>query len=194
MTQHDSGNPRQDEGLPGKGDKIHPASLPVEKLLADCKFERTKRGGPGGQHRNKTESAIVVTHTPTGVIGQASERRSQHRNRDEAITRLRLNLALAIRVERDPVIERSDKRDHVSQLWVSRTRGGKIQVSDQHADHPAVVAESLDWLAACGFEIPAAAQILGVSNSQLVKFLKSVSPAWELVQRQRVALGLHRLK
>jgi hypothetical protein len=203
---------------------VHPATLPIDELLEGCEFERTKRGGPGGQHRNKTESAIVVTHRSTGVTGQASERRSQHRNRAEAIERLRLNLALAIRVSRvdqnatstdgesageagdtnedlasenqasESLEKKPDFRPPVSQLWKSRVRGGKIQVSQQHEDFAGLLAEALDWMAVFEFEIPSPANQLGVSNSQLVKFFKSFRPAWELVQRQRESRGLHRLK
>ena len=77
----------------------HPVELEESQLLAQCTIQRTRRGGPGGQHRNKVESAIVITHEPTGIIGQASERRSQHENRDVAIDRLRLNLALGFRLD-----------------------------------------------------------------------------------------------
>ncbi|MFN5707736.1 MAG: peptide chain release factor family protein, partial [Planctomycetota bacterium] len=59
----------------------HPASLPEEKLLADCDVVRTRRGGPGGQHRNKVETAVVITHRPSGVSAEANERRSQAENR-----------------------------------------------------------------------------------------------------------------
>ena len=50
-------------------------------------------GGPGGQHRNKTESAVRLTHPPTGVTVTATERRSQHENREVALERLRERIA-----------------------------------------------------------------------------------------------------
>ena len=77
--------------------EVHPAALPVEKLLTDCEIKKTRRGGPGGQHRNKVESAIVITHLPSKIVGQAGERRSQHENREVAVERLRLNLAVGWR-------------------------------------------------------------------------------------------------
>ena len=115
----------------------HPATLPVDQLQTQCDFERTRRGGPGGQHRNKVESAIVVTHRPSGVIGQAGERRSQHANRDVAVERLRVNLALAVRT----VIEVENFAP--SERWQKRCRAGRIEVSVRHEDFAALLAEAI---------------------------------------------------
>lgn len=59
----------------------------------DVRFEAMRAGGPGGQHVNRTESAIRVTHVPTGLQAVASEERSQHRNRKLALARLAQKLA-----------------------------------------------------------------------------------------------------
>ncbi|MCY2992774.1 MAG: peptide chain release factor-like protein [Planctomycetota bacterium] len=53
---------------------IHPAALAIDQLLRECQIVRTRRSGPGGQHRNKVETAVVITHLPSGVKGEASER------------------------------------------------------------------------------------------------------------------------
>lgn len=63
-----------------------------EELLAECTVETFRAGGPGGQHQNKTESAVRLTHLPTGVVVTARESRSQHRNRARALDRLRTAL------------------------------------------------------------------------------------------------------
>ena len=68
-------------------------SLPQEALLAECEEEFFTAGGPGGQHRNKTESGVRLTHRPTELSITATERRSQARNRTEALERLREALA-----------------------------------------------------------------------------------------------------
>jgi ribosome-associated protein len=73
-------------------------ALPDAALLAECEEEFYVGGGPGGQHRNKTESAVRLTHRPTGVVVTATERRSQPQNRAAALERLRERLkALAHR-------------------------------------------------------------------------------------------------
>ena len=63
---------------------------PVFRLngTRDIRWETMRAGGPGGQHVNRTESAVRVTHLPTGVQATAMEERSQHRNRKLALARL----------------------------------------------------------------------------------------------------------
>jgi peptide chain release factor len=54
----------------------------------DVRWETMRASGPGGQHVNRTESAVRVTHLPTGMQAVAMEERSQHRNRRLALARL----------------------------------------------------------------------------------------------------------
>jgi peptide chain release factor len=64
---------------------------PVDETCFDVKdirWETMRASGPGGQHVNRTESAVRVTHVPTGVQASAMEERSQHRNRKLALARL----------------------------------------------------------------------------------------------------------
>ncbi|PIN07971.1 hypothetical protein CDL12_19457 [Handroanthus impetiginosus] len=68
-----------------------------EKLMSQCEMDTFKASGPGGQHRNKRESAVRVKHLPTGITAQAAEDRSQHKNRAAALARLRTLLALKVR-------------------------------------------------------------------------------------------------
>jgi RF-1 domain len=166
---------------------MHPAQLPVELLLRDCDEQRTRRGGPGGQHRNKTETAIVLTHRPTGVSGQASERRSLAENRRVAVYRLRLNLALAIRLPAPALRVLAD-------VWRSRSRNQRIGVAVDHDDFPAVLAEAIDFLQADNVEPARAARRLGVSTSQLLKLLRSEPAAWTWLARQRTERSLPPLK
>lgn len=63
-----------------------------EELLGQCRVETFRAGGPGGQHQNTTESGVRLVHLPTGVRVSAREERSQHRNRQVAVKRLRERL------------------------------------------------------------------------------------------------------
>jgi len=68
---------------------------PVPLKPADVRFEALRAGGPGGQHQNKTESAVRAVHAPTGFVVVAREGRSQHRNKAIALERLTLLVKLA---------------------------------------------------------------------------------------------------
>src|SRR5579884_1829603 len=114
----------------GKAPPPHPAAIDPDALAAECDFRATRRSGPGGQNRNKVETAVVLTHRPTGLRAEASERRTQGENRRAALSRLRIELALAVRrpIERSAV---------PSALWRSRCRGGRMVINPEHEDFPA---------------------------------------------------------
>lgn len=165
---------------------MHPVSQNDEALQQQCQVQRTRGSGPGGQHRNKVETAIVVTHRPTGVIGQASEKRSQHANLVEALFRLRLKLAVEIRSSPLP--------QSAGNLWQGRIKNRRISINSSHADFPMLLVDALDQIQRLDHDLPAAAAALGISGSQLVKFLKSHPPAWDRIQQTRESRGMRRLK
>jgi hypothetical protein len=133
------------------------------------------------------ETAVVIVHEPSGVSAEASERRSQYENRRVATFRLRVNLALYVRCPRSP-------GERPSSRWQDRCHAGRIAANPAHDDFPALLAEALDTLAGCELDAGSAAQRLGVTPSQLIKFLKLEHRALALVNRQRENRGLHPLR
>jgi RF-1 domain len=170
---------------------LHPACLEPDVLAAECELRTTRRSGPGGQNRNKVETAVILTHRPTGLSAEAAERRTQGENRREALFRLRIKLALEVR--RSTGTSGADLY-RPSPLWHARCRGGRIVVNPEHDDFPALLAEALDVLAESGHDPKRAAASLSCSPSQLIKLLKDEPRAFASFNNLRRQAGLHALQ
>jgi len=165
---------------------MHPSRLNPEEFWKQCKMETTRRGGPGGQHRNEVESAVVLRHEPTGIQAEANERRSQADNRKVAIARLRLRIALEHRGKSDS--------DSPSDLWLSRLKNKRLLISADHEDYAALIAEALDVLSVHKMDQPASAEILRTSSSQLTKLFSQHPQTWQTLNVLRVQQGLSPMK
>lgn len=64
-----------------------------EDLLRECEVDTFRSSGPGGQHVNKTESAVRLRHLPSGVVVTSQQERSQHRNKSLCLQKLREKVA-----------------------------------------------------------------------------------------------------
>ena len=166
----------------------HPACLDDDALAGQCRVTFGRGSGPGGQHRNKVETAAFVTHLPTGVKATARERRSQAQNRHVAQQRLRMKLAITVRTR----IRMNRYRP--SSLWVRRRQGKTLPVNARNRDFPALLAEAMDVIAAMTFDVGGAAGVLGVTMSQLAKLLGREPKALAWVNDGRAARGLARLR
>ncbi|MCX5998117.1 MAG: peptide chain release factor 2 [Chloroflexi bacterium] len=98
----------------------------------DLKVEAFRSSGPGGQHMQKTSSAVRVTHIPTGLVASCQSQRSQYQNKDVAIRVLQarlLELELARRSEERAKI----KGDHVSAGWGNQIRSTGYETGNSAA-------------------------------------------------------------
>ena len=166
----------------------HPSTIEDAILLKDCDVQFGRTTGPGGQNRNRRDTATTIEHLPTGVIAAASERRSQAQNRARAMFRLRMKLASSVRTKTH------HEHHQVSELWQSRRQGRSISVNPMHNDYPALLAEALDVIVARRHDVAGAAGVLGVSMSQLAKLIRHDKRSFAAVNRGREAQGLPRLK
>lgn len=179
--------------MPGDGgprwrESVHPAGLEDEALLGQCELVRGRTSGPGGQHRNRVATEVVLRHGPTGLVSRAGERRSAETNKKVAVGRMRYVLAVGFRTG----VPSGEAR---TELWARRSgSGGKIVCSARHRDHATLVAEALDVIAACGWDTKRAAVRLCCSQTQLVRLLGDHAPALAKLNEERAARGMRALR
>ncbi len=135
------------------------------ELLAQCRFDRFRVSGPGGQHRNRRDTAVRLVHTPSGVSAQASERRSQAQNRQTALARLRRAIALEIR---RPV---SLDAYHPPPALQRILPGARQRIGPRHPDFWAGAQHLLDLFDAQDASLADTAAAIGCSTNQLARLI-----------------------
>jgi RF-1 domain len=139
-----------------------------DALIAQCEVDRYRASGPGGQHRNKTESAVRLRHKATRVMAIGEDSRSQAENKVHAVRRLRAAIALEVR---EPVhLDGYAPSPRLAALIAGGTAplGAKTRLT---GDYWAAMAELLDLLVAGQLEIGTTAQRLGITTGALSKLL-----------------------
>lgn len=108
-------------------DTDDPISIPEDDdaLLAECRVETFRAGGPGGQHQNTTESGVRLVHEPTGERVEARDERSQHRNKKLALGRLRERLEALNETPEERIPTKVPKREKRKRLENKRRRSRK---------------------------------------------------------------------
>jgi hypothetical protein len=151
-----------------------------EQLLAQCEVHTYRASGPGGQKRNKTDSAVRLHHGPTRLIVTATESRSQHENKARALTRLRHAIALQMR--------RPVDREHFARpAWFEDIVGAerRLKLSPKGAPFWHTARLVMDVLDACAGSVADAAGLLGLTTGNLVSFVQSEEHVWEQANRIR---------
>ena len=163
--------------MPNRNDLL---GLDDEALLDACRQECYRASGPGGQHRNKTDSAVRLTVQGGTITALCTDHRSQHRNRAEALRRLRTTLAIDLRV---PVT--SDEAARWDGPW-------KLGKKDRR--YAEFLAHTLDVMAHYEWAVGLSAAALGASTGKLVRTLARDPHAWNAVNHARAKLGLVNLR
>jgi hypothetical protein len=162
-----------------------------DALIAQCEVDRYRASGPGGQHRNKTESAVRLRHKLTGVSAIGEDSRSQSENKLHAVRRLRSAIALEVR---EPV--RLDGFVPSARLAAfigagTAPQGAKTKLTGEYW---AAIAELLDLLVAGDLEIGTTAHRLGITTGALSKQLLHDEQVARVVNDLRRAKGMRALR
>lgn len=170
--------------------------LTDHELMSQCETDTFKASGPGGQHRNKRESAVRLKHLPTGIVAQAVEDRSQHMNRASALVRLRALLALKVR---NPVdLEAYSPPIELLQILPPKStiRGSDCgpQIGPKNAKFVLGMQALLDLIFAVEGSASDAAKYLGLSTGALSRLILSDDSLRMAVNELRASKGMKPLK
>lgn len=162
-----------------------------DALIGQSEVDRYRASGPGGQHRNKTESAVRLRHKLSGVSAIGEDSRSQSENKLHAVRRLRAAIALEVR---EPVrLEGFVPSARLAALLRGGTAplGAKTKLTGEYW---AAIAELLDLVVAGELEIGTTAQRLGITTGALSKMLLHDDSVARVVNDLRRGRGMRPLR
>lgn len=97
-------------------------------LEGQVRVDTFRGSGPGGQHRNVTDSAVRLTHIPSGIVVTAAESRSQHRNREKAFERLTERLEKLNRPRKKRIPTRASAGTKEARLTQKKRAGARKEL------------------------------------------------------------------
>ena len=130
----DSAKRRHTSCASGEGGPVLPESVQIEIRPEDRKMDTFRSSGAGGQYVNMTDSAVRITHIPTGIIVSCQTERSQHMNRATAMQVLRSKLFERMMRERQEQLD-SIQGEKRSIAWGSQIRSYTLQPFQLVKDH-----------------------------------------------------------
>ncbi|XP_010529711.1 PREDICTED: uncharacterized protein LOC104806483 [Tarenaya hassleriana] len=167
-----------------------------DQLMKQCKMETFRVSGPGGQHRNKRDSAVRLKHLPTGIVSQAVEDRSQHKNRASALTRLRTLLAVKVRnkVDLDTYSPPPELLQILPPKSTIRLSTSGPQIGPNNPKFVPGMQALIDLISANGGSISDSARLLGLSTGALSRLILSHDSLRMAINDIRAAKGMKPLK
>ena len=135
-------------------------------FIKTCRFDAYMASGHGGQKRNRTYSAVRLTHLPTAFAVIAEESRSQSENKLKALKRLRLAIALRVRKQLS-----AGSFTIPGEIREYFKPDAPLQINPKNPLYPLACATALDALYLAAGKIGAAAELLSISTGRLNKFL-----------------------
>ncbi|XP_022156013.1 uncharacterized protein LOC111022985 isoform X2 [Momordica charantia] len=170
--------------------------LSDEELMRQCEMDTFKASGPGGQHRNKRESAVRLKHIPTGITAQAVEDRSQHKNRASALARLRALLAVKVRnpVDLDDYSPPPELLQILPLKSTVRSPECGPQIGPNNSKFLPGMQALLDLISTLDGSISETAKLLGLTTGGLSRLILSNDSLRMAVNDIRISKGMKPLK
>lgn len=159
-------------------------------LLVQCEVTTYRASGPGGQKRNKTESAVRLKHRPSDVMVHADESRSQAENKIKALARLRQRIAVQVRNAVD--LENYNVPEALASLIPGRRTASRP--GRKSAAYAVAVQQLLDLFVANGCSVADSARCLKLSTAAMSQLLLDADWVGRAVNMLRRERGLRALR
>jgi len=158
-------------------------------FLKTCRFDAYMASGHGGQKRNRTYSAVRLTHLPTSLKVIAEESRSQSENKLKALKRLRMAIALRVRRQASP-----NSFSIAEEIRNYFKPDAPLQINPKNPRYPLACATVLDALYLAAGKIGMAAEFLSISTGRLNKFICKDKDLLSAANELRTYFNLKHLK